>query len=187
MSIETKTQKQYKTVKGYRINLASGVTELTTNQVTAFNASLDVIKSLGVDIDFDTFVNQNLSKLLGSDFNGKFIISEGKGVSANTPIMNQINAKIEELKRIKFEQEKLLKQCLAKCRKEDNKNEVGDEVVAGAKLEDIGIAEAKNISCEKIESGTQVVVSGTIIEPSGCGEDDLYVMVEACGCCEDDD
>ena len=99
MSIETKTQKQHKTVKGYRINLASGVTELTTNQVTAFNASLDVIKSLGVDIDFDTFVNQNLSKLLGSDFNGKFIISEGKGVSANTPIMNQINAKIEELKR----------------------------------------------------------------------------------------
>ena len=71
---------------------------------------------------------------------------------------------------------------MADCRNEDNKNEVGDEIVAGAKLEDIGIAEAKNISCEKIESGTQVVVSGTIIEPSGCGEDDLYVMVESCGC-----
>ncbi len=95
--------------------------------------------------------------------------------------------KIGELKRIKFEQEKLLKQCLAKCRKEDNKNNVGDKVVAGAKLQDTGgVVEAKNISCEKIESGTQVVISGTIIEPSGCGEDDLYVMVESCGCDEEE-
>lgn len=97
------------------------------------------------------------------------------------------NDKIDELKRLKFEQEKLFNQCLAKCRKEDNKNNVGDEIVAGARLEDIGIAEAKNISCEKIESGTQVVVSGTIIEPSGCGEDDLYVMVEACGCDDEEE
>ena len=99
MSIETKTTKQYKTVRGYKINLATGVTELTTNQVTAFNTNLDVIKSAGLDIDFDTFVTQNLSKLLGTDFNGKFIISEGKGVSANTPVMDRINAKIEELKK----------------------------------------------------------------------------------------
>jgi len=90
--------------------------------------------------------------------------------------------KIDELRRLKFEQEKLLNQCLAKCRKEDNKNNVGDEIVAGARIKDIGITEAKNISCEKIESGTQVIVSGTIIEPPGCGEGDLYVIVEACGC-----
>jgi len=41
---------------------------------------------------------------------------------------------------------------------------------------------AKNISCEVIEKDTTVVVSGTIIEPFGCGDDDLYVMVESCGC-----
>ena len=91
--------------------------------------------------------------------------------------------KIDELRRLKFEQEKLLRQCLAECRKEDNKNNVGDEIVAGARIEDTGdVVEVKNISCEKIESGTQVVVSGTAIEPPGCGEDDLYVIVESCGC-----
>ncbi len=90
---------------------------------------------------------------------------------------------IDELRRLKFEQEKLLRQCLAECRKEDNKNNVGDEIVAGARIEDTGdVVEVKNISCEKIESGTQVVVSGTAIEPPGCGEDDLYVIVESCGC-----
>ena len=44
---------------------------------------------------------------------------------------------------------------------------------------------AKNISCEKIEKDTQVVVSGLMVTPFACGEDDdddLYVMVEACGC-----
>ena len=44
---------------------------------------------------------------------------------------------------------------------------------------------AKNISCEKIEKDTQVVVSGIMVTPYDCGEDDdddLYVMVEACGC-----
>lgn len=91
--------------------------------------------------------------------------------------------KIDELRRLKFEQEKLLRQCLAECRKEDNRNNVGDEIVAGARIEDTGdVVEVKNISCEKIESGTQVVVSGTAIEPPGCGEDDLYVIVESCGC-----
>ena len=109
-------------------------------------------------------------------------LSLGAESEVSLRLTGSSNDKIDELKRLKFEQEKLYKQCLAKCRKEDNKNEVGDEVVAGARLEDIGIAVAKNISCEKIESGTQVVVSGTIIEPSGCGEDDLYVMVESCGC-----
>jgi hypothetical protein len=121
---------------------------------------------------------------------GKDIKEIDKQIKANQKALGTIiedlggdtNDKIDGLKKKKIEREKEFKQCLAECRKEDNKNEVGDEIVAGAKLEDIGIAEAKNISCEKIESGTQVVVSGTIIEPSGCGEDDLYVMVESCGC-----
>ena len=96
MSNKTKT---HKTISGYRINLSTNNVELTTNQVTAFNTNLDVIKALDVDIDFDTFVNQNLSKMLGANFSGKFTISEGKGVSANTPVMDRINAKIEELKK----------------------------------------------------------------------------------------
>ena len=41
---------------------------------------------------------------------------------------------------------------------------------------------AQNISCEKIEKDTQVVVSGLMQGDPECGEDDLYVMVEACGC-----
>jgi len=44
---------------------------------------------------------------------------------------------------------------------------------------------AKNISCEKIEKDTQVVVSGLMLTPWKCGsdnDDDLYVMVESCGC-----
>jgi len=55
----------------------------------------------------------------------------------------------------------------------------------------------KNISCEKIESGTQIVVSGTATYlvrreengqfcEEGCPYDeDLYVIVESCGCCDE--
>tara|TARA_R100000426_G_C4801282_1_gene102634 strand:- start:92 stop:592 length:501 start_codon:yes stop_codon:yes gene_type:complete len=96
MSTETKT---HKTICGYKINLSTNNVELTRNQMTAFITNLDVIKSAGLDIDFDTFVKQNLSKMLGANFSGKFTISEGKGVSANTPVMDRINAKIEELKK----------------------------------------------------------------------------------------
>ena len=96
MSNKTKT---HKTICGYKIDLSTNNVELTRNQVTAFITNLDVIKSAGLDIDFDTFVKQNLSKMLGANFSGKFTISEGKGVSANTPVMDRINAKIEELKK----------------------------------------------------------------------------------------
>ena len=96
MSNKTKT---HKTICGYKIDLSTNNVELTRNQVTAFITNLDVIKALDVDIDFDTFVKQNLSKMLGANFSGKFTISEGKGVSANTPVMYRINAKIEELKK----------------------------------------------------------------------------------------
>lgn len=41
---------------------------------------------------------------------------------------------------------------------------------------------AKNISCEVIEKDTTVVVSGTVWSDPRCGDDDLYVMVESCGC-----
>ena len=41
---------------------------------------------------------------------------------------------------------------------------------------------AQNISCEKIEKDTTVVVSGTVTSPLECGDYDLYVMVESCGC-----
>jgi len=93
------------------------------------------------------------------------------------------NDKIDELKRLKFEQEKLFRECLAECRKEDNKNNVGDEIVAGAAVVDTGeVVSVKNISCEVIEKDTQVVVSGTVWSDPECGEDDLYVIVEACGC-----
>jgi len=63
-------------------------------------------------------------------------------------------------------------------------------------------AKVKNISCEKIEKDTQIIVSGEAsftIELDGNGNpcegdpcpipntEDLYVIVEACGCCEDED
>jgi len=107
------------------------------------------------------------------------------------------NNQIEDLIRQKFDREKDFRVCLEKCRKEDNKNDVGDEIVAGARVEDTReVHSAKNISCEVIEKDTQVLISGTIsyIEeydpekddvferPSLCEPDDLYVIVEACGC-----
>ena len=52
----------------------------------------------------------------------------------------------------------------------------------------------RNISCEKIEKGTKVIVGGSVCytpippEQSPCvpwiGGEDLWVLVEACGCCE---
>ena len=55
-----------------------------------------------------------------------------------------------------------------------------------------------NISCEKIEADKQVVVSGEVnhkvcVNPRGevvsntpiAGTEDLFVMVEACGCCDE--
>ena len=105
--------------------------------------------------------------------------------AANFGLEDFFNDQVKDLIKQKFEKEKELKQCLAKCRKEDNKNAVGDEVVAGARVEDTGqVLSVKNISCEVIEKDTQVVVSGLMTTPPECGEDDLYVMVEACGCCE---
>tara|TARA_R100001082_G_scaffold88349_1_gene54740 strand:- start:1257 stop:2117 length:861 start_codon:yes stop_codon:yes gene_type:complete len=47
---------------------------------------------------------------------------------------------------------------------------------------------AQNISCEKIEKDTTVVVSGTVVSPrelAECGEDNLFITVEVCGCCDE--
>ena len=105
--------------------------------------------------------------------------------AANFGLEDFFNDQVKDLIKQKFEKEKELKKCLAKCRKEDNKNAVGDEVVAGARIENTGqVFSVKNISCEKIEKDTQVVVSGLVTTPPECGDNDLYVMVEACGCCE---
>lgn len=68
--------------------------------------------------------------------------------------------------------EKEYRECYKNC---DKPSEDGPR-----ETEDVFIAQ--NISCEKIEKGTQVVVSGLMQGDPECGEDDLYVMVEACGC-----
>ena len=64
--------KTHKTIRGYKIGIATGIVKLTKNQVTFFNTNLKVIKDHGLEMDFDTFVNQSLSKILGTNFGGKF-------------------------------------------------------------------------------------------------------------------
>jgi hypothetical protein len=66
--------------------------------------------------------------------------------------------------------------CIKKCNREpddDGPKETENQFLA------------QNISCDKIEKDTTVVVSGTITSPLECGDYDLYVMVEACGCCDE--
>ena len=95
---------------------------------------------------------------------------------------------IKDRKKQRAEIVKEFRKCMEQCRQQDNEKKVENESVAGTNVADSElIFEVKNISCEKIEKDTQVVISGLVTEPFNCGDDDLYVMVESCGCCEDDD
>ena len=128
-------------------------------------------ESFGKDIrELDEWIEKRI-EILNSEDN----FSAAIGVN--------LSDEIDDLRKQRTEKEKEFRKCIEKCRKEDNENNVENEIVAGTNVVDSeDVYEVKNISCEKIEKGTQVLISGLVTEPFNCGENDLYVIVEACGC-----
>ena len=91
-------------------------------------------------------------------------------------IIDSYNEEIRTLRKQKRELDQPYAECLDNCKPEP---EEGDEdAIHGTGT----VLSVYNISCEKIEADKQVVVSGTIVKPRECGYEDLYVMVESCGC-----
>ena len=94
-------------------------------------------------------------------------------------IIDSYNEEIRTLRKQKRELDEPYGECLENCKPEP---EEGDEdAIHGTGT----VLTVYNISCDKIEADKQVVVSGTIVKPRECGYEDLYVMVEACGCCDE--
>ena len=83
-----------KTVSGYKIE--NGIVNVTGNQITALRNAHAVITEHGIELPFDDFVNSQLSKSMGSAYQGKW--EQGNGSSgADTQKMADLKQKIKLL------------------------------------------------------------------------------------------
>ena len=95
---------------------------------------------------------------------------------------DELTDDIKELKKLLTRKYNDYLDCVKMC--QGGAGNQAEELVSGTGE----IFSVKNISCEVIEADTQVVVSGTVTVAETeqgditCAPDDLYVMVESCGC-----